>query len=169
MFKVKTNPLLMWSIGVIVGYWAFGLLLPGPWLSAVVSACLLVIGATVMGTSVQAAAKVIREGEVGPGELAVIGVFVLASGSFYSGGFGVLWSLANNPPSWTGTVYSSFGRAMMVVGFSLVFLSPDATREGIRAPRWYVLAIAIVTVAAIAFFLGAQFGEEQLLPKVVLR
>jgi hypothetical protein len=157
MIALRSNQLLMWSVGLFVGYWAFGLLMPGVWFSAFISACLLVGGAILAATALPDAVAIIRRGEIGPGELAVIAIAVLATGSIYSGTFSIAWALSGNPIEWIGPV-SAFGRAMMAGGFVLLFLSPDATRKGIRPPRWYVVLIGALLIALIAFLLGTQWG-----------
>ncbi|HEV7415887.1 MAG TPA: hypothetical protein VGN98_07005, partial [Tianweitania sediminis] len=115
MIALRSNQLLMWSVGIFVGYWAFGLLMPGVWFSAFISACLLVGGAVLAATSVPDAIAIIRRGDIGPGELAVIAIAVLSSGSIYSGTFSIAWALAGNPINWIGP-FSAFGRAMMACG-----------------------------------------------------
>ena len=46
----------------------------------------------------------------------------------------------------------------MTAGFVLLIISPDATKEGIRPPRWYIVAAGVIAVAAIAFVLGLNWA-----------
>ena len=42
----------------------------------------------------------------------------------------------------------------------LLFLAPDATRSGIRLPRFSIIVLAIVLIALIGFYLGMSWGSD---------
>jgi hypothetical protein len=67
--------------------------------------------------------------------------------------FGLAWSFAGRPESWIGPI-SSYGRAMTGVCMFLMFLSPEATRKGIKPPRLWVVVVAVILVALVAFLFG---------------
>jgi hypothetical protein len=140
-------------LGLFIAYWAFGFLTEPLWFSVWISACLLVGGIVLATRTVPEAVSIIKRDDLGPGELSVIGLALIATGAVYSGIFNMAFSWFERPVSWIGP-FSSFGRAMIVAGFFTLFLSPDATNQGIKWPRWYLLLFAGVVIAAVAFMIG---------------
>ncbi|CAM5659346.1 hypothetical protein MAUB1S_11484 [Mycolicibacterium aubagnense] len=151
--QLSTYRLLSWLIGLLATYWAVGVLVDSLWYSVVVSACLLVGGAMVAARAVPDAVSIIRRDDIGPGELAVIALALLSVGAVWSGAFNMIYAYHGRPMSWIGAT-SSFGRAMIAVGFFMFFLSPEATRQGVKWPRWYILLAAAIFIAAVAFIIG---------------
>lgn len=157
--KIKTNPLMVWTMLLLAAYWSAAALLPGSWVNSFTSAALLVAGGIVVTTSLPESYQIIKRGTIGPGQLAVIGISVLAIGSIYSGAFGVLWAWAGYPKGWVGTAVSAFGKMLHVIGFALVYLSPDATAQGIKRPPLLVLGLGVLVIAAMSFILGTLFPQ----------
>lgn len=150
---LDTNRLLSWALGLFVAYFAIGMLTDPLWYSVVISAFLLVGGVFVAARSVPEAIDLVRKDEVGPGELAVIALALISTGAVWSGAFNMVYTWYGRPESWIGPI-SSFGRALVAAGFIVLFLSPDATKQGIRWPRWYVLLAAACVIAVVSFLIG---------------
>lgn len=151
--QLSANRLLSWALGLFAAYWSCGFLSDSLWYSVVVSACLLVGGIMVSARAVPDAVAIVRKDEIGPGELAVIALALLATGAVWSGAFNMAYAYYDRPESWIGPL-SSFGRSMMALGFFVFFLSPDATRQGVKWPRWYILLAASVVIAVVSFMIG---------------
>lgn len=154
---LTTHRLLSWALSLFVAYFAVGFLVDPLWYSVVISAFLLVGGVFVAARSVPEAIDLIRKDEVGPGELAVIALALISTGAVWSGAFNMIYAWYDRPEHWIGSV-SSFGRAMIAVGFYVLFLSPDATDQGIRWPKWYLLLAAAIVIAVVSFLIGFTFG-----------
>lgn len=150
---LSTNRLLTWAVGLFAAYWAIGFVSDHLWYSVVVSACLFVGGVMVAARAVPDAIQIIRRDALGPGELAVIALALLSVGAVWSGAGNMIYAYNGRPQSWIGPLLA-FGRAMMAVGFFMFFLSPDATRQGVKWPRWYVLIGAGLVIAVISFLIG---------------
>lgn len=150
------NPILRGLLAFVVGYVMMGVLIPSPWFSAILAALLLITGAILFITYLPETMAVIRDGKIGDDRLSLLGIHLVSAGSVYAGSFGLLWYLAGSPPEWLSTPTSGFGRALMIGGFGLLIVSPTATREGIKLPRWWILAVAVLVVAIVAFLLGRQ-------------
>lgn len=164
---LKGNAMAAWAIGLTVAYWVFGVLatyLPdgGPWWSAVVSAWTLITGILLATVAFPRSLSVIRRGVVGPGEIAVIGISLMVCGMIWTGLFSIIYYLAGRPDSWVGPV-SSFGRGSASMGMLLLFLAPEATREGLRSPRPIVIMIALLLTAVVAFGLGLTFADSKIM------
>lgn len=159
MLALKSNPLLLWFVALNATYWSFGWFPDGIWLSAFISGFLVIAGSMLGSTAVPDAYAIIKRGELGAGELAILSIASIALGLTYSGVFGLAWSFAGRPDSWIGPI-SSYGRAMTGVGMFLMFLSPEATRTGIKPPRWWVVLLVIVLVALVAFLFGVNFSAD---------
>ena len=162
---IKINRLLMWIVGLNVGYWSFGAVAAiaeggGIWWSAFVSACLLVSGSLLASTVLPDAFRVARKGQVGSGEMAVIAIALMSGGLMWAGAFSIVYSYYGRPESWIGPL-SSYGRAAVSVGMFLMFLAPAATRRGLRAPRWWAIVAGVVLIAIMGFVFGAMFAVEQ--------
>lgn len=150
---LDTNRLLSWALGLFTAYFATGFLVDPLWYSVVISAFLLVGGVFVAARSVPEAVDLIRKDKVGSGELAVIALALISTGAVWSGAFNMIYAWYGRPEQWIGTI-SSFGRAMIAVGFYVLFLSPDATHQGVRWPRWYILLAAAAVIAVVSFLIG---------------
>lgn len=160
----QQNSLTVWVVSLLLIYWTSGFVVDyfngGLWWSAFISACLLVSGGLLASTVLPDAIRVVRKGRVGPGETAVIGIALISGGLMYSGLFSLLWTTyGQRSEAWIGPV-SSFGRACGALGMVLLFLAPEATRRGIRPPRWWVMLIGIILVALIGFLFGLTFKTE---------
>lgn len=150
---LSTNRLLTWAVGLFAAYWAAGFVSDPLWFSVVVSACFFVGGLVVSVRAVPDAIGIIKRDALGPGELAVIAIALLSLGAVWTGAFNMFYYHYGRPVSWIGPI-SSFGRAMIGTGFFILFLSPDATRQGIRWPRWYMLLAAGMIIAVVSFLIG---------------
>lgn len=156
---LSANRLLAWSVGIIAAYWAIGFLVDGLWYSVVVSACLFVSGIMVAARAVPDAVRIIRDDQVGPGELAVIGLALLSTGAVWSGAANMIYAAYGRQHDWIGPTLS-FGRAMMAFGFFIFFLSPETTRQGVKWPRWYILLSAVLIVGVVSFVAGVTISSE---------
>lgn len=161
--QLSTHRILSWGAGLFAAYWAFGFISDPLWYSVVVSACLFVGGIMVSARAVPDALAIARKDQVGPGELAVIALALIATGAVWSGAFAIAYAHYERPQEWIGPV-SAFGRAMIAFGFFVLFLSPEATRQGIRWPRWYILLTAGIIIAVVAFLMGYTFGDSEIAP-----
>jgi len=162
MRRMTSNRLLVGALALVVGYWLVGALpIWSGYMNATVSGLLLIAGALVMASWGKDAYQVVKSGVVEGPQLALIGVTTIAAGSVYSGAFGLLWAIAGEPMEWLGTPYSAFGRYTMAIGFVLQFLSPEATAERFRPPRWYYIAGAVVLIAMMSFALGTRWGDAR--------
>jgi hypothetical protein len=159
MLPLKTNRLLLWLIGLHAAFFALGWFPDGIWLSAFCSGFLVISGSMLASTALPDAYTIVRRGEIGAGELAVLSIAGMAFGLTYSGVFGLAWSFAGRPDSWIGPI-SSYGRAMTGVCMFLMFLSPEATRKGIKPPRLWVVLLAVILVALVAFLFGVNFRDD---------
>ena len=169
MKSILDNRLLFWSLAALLTYWTAAGVVPGQFMSSTASLMLLISGGvTFMRYADDAFAIVIRgrrnpASEDGDGShLAAYGVTLLSAGSFYVGLFGLLWVFMGQPDGWLGSAVSGFGRALMGVGFLLLFFAPDVSRRKLRLPQWYWIALTFAAIMAllIVFFLGVQFGQE---------
>lgn len=156
----KTNPLVVWAACLVVTYWLFAAILPGWWINSFVSSALTIAAITIFSTAVGEATRIMRQGVIGPGQLAVLGITVIALGSFYSGVFGILWAVNGYPKAWVGTAISSYGKALNVFGYGLLYVSPGASVKGIKRPNLWVIIGAVFLVAGMAFYMGTQFPEK---------
>jgi hypothetical protein len=156
---LSTNRLLVWGAALFAIYFAVGALVDGVWYSVVVSACLFVSGIMVAARAVPDAVQIVKNDQVGPGELAVIGLALLSVGAVWSGGGNMVYAAYGRPDGWIGSTLS-LGRAMMALGFFTFFLSPEATSQGVRWPRWYVLLSAAIIVACVSFLAGLMFSSD---------
>lgn len=150
---LTTNRLLSWLAGFFCAYWAAGFIAEPLLFSAVISACVFVGGIMVAVRAVPDAFHIVRRDQLGPGELAVIAVALLSTGAVWSGAGNVLYAYNDRPPEWIGPLFS-FGRAAMAMGFFVLFLSPETTRQGIKWPRWYILLTASILILVIGILIG---------------
>lgn len=162
MRRMTSNRLFVGAMMLVLGYWLLGLLpIWSGYMNATVSGLLLVWGMLVMTSWGKDAYQVFKSGVVEGPQLALIGVTTVAAGSVYSGAFGLLWSLSGEPIEWLGTPFSAFGRYVMAIGFALQFLSPEATAERFRPPRWYYLVGLVILIAILSFALGTKWGDAR--------
>lgn len=159
MQRFRTNKILIGFVALNAIYFSFGFFPDGVWLTGFVSACLVVAGSMLAAASLPDAIDIVKKGEIGPGELAVLAISTIALGLTYSGVFSVAWNFAGRPEAWIGPA-SSYGRAMASVGLFLLFLSPGATRAGIRPPRWWTIVLGILMIALLAFLFGISWGDQ---------
>jgi len=159
---LSSHRLLSWVLGLTAAYWMIGLLSDHLWYSVVISACLFVGGVFVAARAVPDAVSIVKNDEIGPGELAVIALALMSAGAVWAGAFNVVYAYYGRPLSWIGPL-SSFGRAMTAAGFFTVFLSPEATRQGVVWPRWYILLAAAAVIAVVSFLIGytVSGGDEK--------
>lgn len=159
--QLSANRLLSWAMGITAAYWSIGFLANPLWYSVVISACLFVGGVMVFARVVPEAISIVRKDEIGSGELSVIALALISTGAVWSGGFNILYAHCGRPEEWIGPI-SSAGRAMIAVGFFVLFLSPDTTRGRIAWPRWYVLLSFGIMIATVAFILGYTLNASHI-------
>ena len=145
---------------VLCSYWIAGLVAPGPWFGALLAAVLLVSSTVLLIQWTPDFVAVVKEGRLGDDRFSLMGLYLIALGAAYSGAFVIAWAFAGNPSAWLNTPFSGFGRATMISGFWLLIVSPNTTPERIRLPRWWVICIAAMAIAVLAFALGVQFGDN---------
>lgn len=154
------NPLLFWTWLLVAVYWIVGPLIPSPYISIAASIFLLsagVLNAWKYGpdTYLILFKQLRSQDEGGEGShIGVYGVFLLSIGSIWSGVYGVSWILADQPASWSATVFSSFGRVMMGAGFVMMWISPRMSAGGGRPISQVVIAV----VAFVALCMAVMFG-----------
>lgn len=153
---LSTNRLLTWAAGIFASYWALGFILESLLFSTIVSATLFVSGFMVSVRAVPDAVQIIKRDQLGAGELAVIGLALIATGAVVSGLGNALYAYHGRPEAWIGPMLA-FGRGMIATGFFVLFLSPDTTNEGVKWPRWYWLFSGAVVIFVIAFIIGYTF------------
>lgn len=166
MISLKSNQLLLWFVGLNAAYWTFGWFPDGIWLSAFFSGFLVVSGSMLASTSVPEAFAIMKKGEIGAGELAVVSIAGISFGLTYTGIFGLLFYYAGRPDAWIGP-FSSYGRAWVDACMFLLFLSPEATRQGIKRPQWWVVVLAVILIALMAFLFGLNFQADRSLVSTV--
>jgi hypothetical protein len=158
------NRLLFSAIVLVVSYWLSSLIIPGQYVSSAMSGTLLVFGALAFIRYGREAYEVLFNGlrsERGDGShMAVLGMALIAGGSVYVGGFGLLWVINERPDTWLGTASSSFGRAMMAVGFALMYLSPDIGRPNDRSPPYLWFLIILTAVALLSYAVGIYVAGQ---------
>lgn len=164
MSRLQGNPLVMWAIGLTVGYWSFGFLVDkvlanGIMWSAFVSACLLVFGSVLLVTIIKDFFIIMREGIIDDGRVATIGLSLISMGFVWSGLFGLAWNFYSRPDDWIG-IWSSFGRSMSALGVLLVFYAPEAARDRIRPPNWWLILITIIFMLMVGVLFGATLSKE---------
>lgn len=164
MTRSDNRAMALWAAGLMAIYLTGALIVPWGWFSAFFSAAQMIAGMIVFLGWVPDAWRVFREHRIEGSHLALLGVTMLAAGMTYSGAFSLAWAMADRPDAWVGTPFSAFGRALVTGGFILLILSPDATKEGIRRPHWYVVAISLVAVGVVAFLLGLQWDPAGMRP-----
>lgn len=153
------NVLLILSLMTAAAYVLIGSVLPAPYLSVSVSAVLLAIGMVALWRYGIPAFNVVYRGDRGdePGaHLAVYGMALLATGSVYTGGYGILWNLMGQPDLWVGSWFSAVGRATTAAGFLLMILAPEAARPRIKVPNAILLAFLMATAFTVVFLIGTQ-------------
>lgn len=164
MTRPINNHLVLWAIALLVIYGLGSLVVPWGWFSAFFSAAQMIAGMIVFLSWTPDAWHVLKERHVEGKHLGLLGITLLAAGMTYSGAFSLAWAMADRPDHWVGTPWSAFGRALVTGGFILLIISPDATKEGIRRPHWYVVAASIVAVGIVAFLLGLQWDPAGMRP-----
>lgn len=152
------NKLLTSAVLLVAAYWLSGLIVPGPYISSAMSGALLVFGTLAFMRYGREAYDVLFNGlrsERGDGShIAVLGMALIAGGSVYVGGFGLLWVVFDSPDGWLGTAVSSFGRAMIATGFALMYLSPDIGQPQGRTPPYLWFLIVLTAVALLSYTVG---------------
>lgn len=154
MFK---NKLLLGILSGIAAYWFLGYF-AGAMFSWPISTVLLVFGLLALYRYGREAYFVVFKGlrsQTGDGShIAVLGMTFIAAGSVFMGGWGFLWNMFDQPAHWIGTAHSSFGRALMTVGFALMYYSPDIGRPDPKAPPLMWLAVLMIGAVLIGYFVG---------------
>jgi len=158
--RLQKKPLLLASLAFVALYWLVGAFAANPYVSSASSLAMLLAGiltlARYAGTTYQILFLNFRSHEAG-GEgshLAIYGATLLAAGATYNGLFGLLWIYFGQPEDWAGTATSSFGKALMVVGFWLLYIGPEPPES---SPRSYS-AMWIFTLVSVAVLIGIVAG-----------
>lgn len=160
MNRLRRKPLLLSSIIFLALYWAIGAVAANPYVSSASSLALLLAGVLTLGRYAQTTYQILfldlRNNETGSegSHLAIYGATLLAAGASYNGLFGLLWVYFGQPEDWTGTATSSFGKALMVVGFWLLYVGPEPPSVSPRA----FSAMWIFTAVAVAVLIGIVAG-----------
>jgi hypothetical protein len=158
--RLQRKPLLLASIIFVALYWSVGAFAANPYVSSAASLALLLAGVLTLASYAKTTYRILfldlRSHEVG-GEgshLAIYGATLLAAGAVYDGLFWLLWVYFGQPPDWTGTATSSFGRAVMVVGFWLLYVGPEPPNTSTRS---YSI-MWIFTLVSVAVLVGIIAG-----------
>ncbi len=154
---MRAHRLFTFGAGLFCAYWGIGYLADPYWFSSVASGYLLIMSVLVGWRVVPEAIDIVRRDEIAPGEMAVIALALIAMGGVYTGLFNVLFYIVQaywgRPESWIGAP-SSFGRALIGVGFLLFALAPDIHQNKVDLPRWYWLFGVALLGAGISFMTG---------------
>jgi len=154
------------SVFATAAFWLLGAVLPKPMLSSAASLLILLCGGFVLFRYAPAAYQILFEGRRSerPGEegshYAIYGITLLAAGAVYQGLFGLFWIYMEQPQEILGGALSSAGRAMMALGFWLMFISPAESGPKPRLPNTIWLVVLIFLAIVLAFFLGTQIGDK---------
>lgn len=167
MARILNNQLLLGSVIALAIYWTLGIILPTPYTSMAVSFLLLAGGTFAAWRYVPPAFEIVilkRRVETVKDEAdyyPVVGNAAVAFGAVYSGIFGLIWYYYGMPPEWSGTAYSSFGRAMMAAGFFFIWAGPTVPRAGIQVSNvaWLLVVISIAITAA--FMAGIRVATPE--------
>ncbi len=167
------NRLLMGSVVVVGAIWLIGPLIPNPYVSSAASLFLLVVGIGMLWRYSPAIWGIVfrqkrseKAGEEGS-HLFAYGAFLAALGSVYSGLFGLVWTFAGTPETWTGTTTSSFGRMLMAAGFYLQLISPDVRYGALRPARSLAWIVAMVVAFFAGRYLAIPAAEREQWPAVM--
>lgn len=156
------NKLLLSIVGGIAAYWFIGYFL-GSYFSWPLSATLLVFGLLAFIRYGREAYRVVFKGlrsDTGDGShIAVLGMTFIAAGSVYLGAWGFMWNMFDQPTDWVGTAHSSFGRALMTVGFGLMYYSPDIGRNDSKSPTLVWLAAMMIGAVLLGYFVGRSEAD----------
>lgn len=165
MGSLKNNKLLWWTFGAAASFWIIAPFIPNPYLSSLLSLCLLGSACMTFYQYSQPAYRILflqqrAKDELGRGQgshLAVLGVFLFALGSAAMGVYGLAWNFRGQPPDWIGSAPSQFGRACHIAAFCLMQISPQITTDGIQIKgRWWVLFVASAIMICVGFYFGLQ-------------
>lgn len=164
MAGLKNNRLLWVTFAFAAAFWIIAPLVPNPYLSSLISFCLLSSAIMTFYQYSAPAYRILwrqeRYSEDGRGQgshLAVLGIFLFALGSASMGLYGLTWNFNGQPPDWIGSAPSQFGRACHVAAFCLMQISPQITTEGLRIKfSWWVVAILATSILLIGFYFGLQ-------------
>lgn len=160
MKRLQKKPLLLASIVFVTVYWLVGAFAANPYVSSASSLALLLAGVLTLARYAETAYQILfldlRNHDVGSegSHLAIYGATLLAAGAVYNGMFGLLWIYFGQPPEWSGTATSSFGKTLMVVGFWLLYVGPEPPSS---SPRSYS-AMWIFTIVSVAVLIGIIAG-----------
>lgn len=165
MGVLKSNPLLWAAIALVAFYWMASPFIPNPYLSSLFSLLLIISAALTFMQYAWQAVKILvykdrSRDEYGRGKgshLAILGIFLFSFGSVFSGFYGLWWNFNGQPIEWIGSAASQFGRGCHVLGFCLMQVSPEITKEGFAfKARWWIIATGSAILIAIGFYFGMQ-------------
>lgn len=163
MKRIYKNKLLIHAILIFGTYWAVAFVSPNPYVSSAMSLLSLMAGFLMFGRYVSTSYDILINGErseVGS-HYAILGATTVAAGLIYSGMFSLMWIYFQQPPHWTGTAVSSFGRGMIALGLWLMAISPDSLSHGAKFPNGFWRATLVVMAIIIAFVAGTHFADLQ--------
>lgn len=167
--KILENRLLVGIIGALVLYWGPGQFLPGSFVSMVASIGLLIFGGMAFAQYFHPAYQIVFQGRRDVSEEGshywVLGTFIVSAGIIYSGAWGVMWIAMHQPPQWSGTLVSSFGRALIAAGMAMQWWAPKAGTAGIQIKTGLWIWVAII----LAFIGGMVFNSKFELPETTFR
>lgn len=166
MTRIAKNTLTGWAVAFIALYLIAGAVLPPIWFAVTVHGALLIGGISAWWKWGPTAVRLLlnRESpdEIKGDVLSLLGIAALSTGSVYSGGFGIAWIAFGSPESWLNTPTSSFGRALMALGFYLLFKSAYVAKETLRPVNWWAFGALALAISVGSFFLGTKWRESRL-------
>ena len=167
--KILENRLLIGIIGALILYWGPGQFLPGPFVSMVASIGLLIFGGMAFAQYAPSAYQIVfhRQRDISEegSHYWVLGTFIVSAGIIWSGAYEAIWIAAGQPAQWSGTLVSSFGRAMIASGMAMQWWAPKAGAAGIQIKTGLWIWVAII----VAFIGGMVFNSKFELPESTWR
>lgn len=167
MAKIFDNQLLLFLVGGLILYWGPGQFVPGAFVSMIVSIGLLIFGGMAffqyVGPAYDIVVKKRRDATEKGSHLWVLGTFLAAAGIMYSGAYGGIWIWLDQPPHWSGTLMSSFGRAMIAVGMALQWWAPKVGSGSfeVRTGLWIWVAIVVSFLGGMLFSAKFSFPDNE--------
>lgn len=161
MTKFFQNRLLMNGVILLTIYLAMGITVPNPYVSSAMSLLSMMAGGAMFFRYAETSYEILFRGmrSSGGGHLAVLGASIQSAGVIYSGLFTLIWIYFDQPTEWTGTAYSSFGRALIAVGFWMMTVSADDPAVPSRYPSGFWRMLLIACAIVVAFVAGTHFSD----------
>ncbi len=161
MTRFFPNPLLRNGIVLLLLYVMMGVTVPNPYVSSAMSLLSLMAGVAMFSRYAETSYEILFKGErsSGGGHLAVLGASIQSAGVIYSGLFSLIWIYYGQPPEWTGTAVSSFGRGLVAVGFWMMTVSVDDPTVPSKYPSGFWRMVFIACAIVVAFVAGTHFSN----------